>query len=225
MSEREAKPVAPCLICGYDLAGLPEEGHCPECNAPVAGSLHGDILRYSSLLHRRRLVAGTTVLLIVALVDLPVSLIRGLWWAVTFGDGGPHTALVVFGNVWGDCMVVASLVGWWLFTDAEPAWRGHDRLESLRRAIRVLLLTVAAAVLVGSAGASWITLANAANPTGSSMGPWEAFLIPVLVVAGLSMVGTFFVAAVFLRRFCRRIDQASVLRQARRLIWQGRGRR
>ena len=37
----------PCRKCAYNLRGLPSNGTCPECNAPVEISISGDLLRYS----------------------------------------------------------------------------------------------------------------------------------------------------------------------------------
>ncbi len=35
-----------CNNCGYDLRGLPAEGNCPECGAPIAWSTRDDPLRH-----------------------------------------------------------------------------------------------------------------------------------------------------------------------------------
>ncbi|MEQ8316331.1 MAG: hypothetical protein RIE77_10680 [Phycisphaerales bacterium] len=48
----------PCVGCGYDLIGLPEDGACPECGVAIGRSISGDHLFASSKEHRQRLARG-----------------------------------------------------------------------------------------------------------------------------------------------------------------------
>jgi hypothetical protein len=48
----------PCIGCGYDLVGLPEDGACPECGVAIGRSVSGDHLLASSKEHRQRLARG-----------------------------------------------------------------------------------------------------------------------------------------------------------------------
>lgn len=53
----------PCLICGYDICGLPVSGNCPECATAVGYSLRGRQLRFSDLTWVKRLTRGATLLI------------------------------------------------------------------------------------------------------------------------------------------------------------------
>lgn len=48
----------PCIGCGYDLVGLPEDGACPECGVAIGRSVSGDHLFASSKEHRQKLARG-----------------------------------------------------------------------------------------------------------------------------------------------------------------------
>ena len=48
----------PCVGCGYDLVGLPEDGLCPECGVAIGRSISGDHLLASASEHRRLLARG-----------------------------------------------------------------------------------------------------------------------------------------------------------------------
>ncbi|OAB58618.1 hypothetical protein AY599_20025 [Leptolyngbya valderiana BDU 20041] len=48
----------PCIGCGYDLVGLPEDGACPECGVAIGRSISGDHLLASSKDYRRTLARG-----------------------------------------------------------------------------------------------------------------------------------------------------------------------
>ena len=65
----------PCHLCGYDLRAHPQDGRCPECGAPVAESRRVAAIprrpawRDSDPRWRRRMLAGTWVLVLLPLMD------------------------------------------------------------------------------------------------------------------------------------------------------------
>src|SRR5882724_2784588 len=66
----------PCHICGYDLRAHPQEGKCPECGASIAESRRLAAIprrpawRNSDPRWRRRMLAGTWVLVLLPLMDV-----------------------------------------------------------------------------------------------------------------------------------------------------------
>lgn len=60
----------PCLGCAYDLRGLAPTGNCPECNAPIASSVSGNLLRLAPVEWLRDLRSGL-LLLIIATAGVP----------------------------------------------------------------------------------------------------------------------------------------------------------
>lgn len=66
-----------CVACGYNLRGLSRDGRCPECGQPVVLSLRPDLLIYSDIRWRRRLVLGARLVawampLLIALQSLVI---------------------------------------------------------------------------------------------------------------------------------------------------------
>src|SRR5688572_1112554 len=66
----------PCHRCGYDLRAQPPDGICPECEASVAESRRWAAIprrpawRDSDPRWRRRVLAGTWILVLLPLMDL-----------------------------------------------------------------------------------------------------------------------------------------------------------
>jgi hypothetical protein len=73
----------PCHGCGYDLRAHPEEGKCPECGASVAESQRLAAIprrpawRDSDPRWRRRMLAGTWILVLVPLLEV----LQAFGWA------------------------------------------------------------------------------------------------------------------------------------------------
>lgn len=103
----------PCLICGYDLAGLDGEGVCPECASPAGPSVRRNLFELTGVDHGRRVVRG-------------LQLARDAAW------GGLIALAVAMAGVWIDQrplqlaglgIVVAAPMfafGWWLATSPPP---------------------------------------------------------------------------------------------------------
>src|SRR5687768_13503858 len=73
---REMSFDMPCHLCGYDLRAHPRDGKCPECGASVAESRRLAAIprrpawRDSDPRWRRRMLAGTWILVLLPLMDV-----------------------------------------------------------------------------------------------------------------------------------------------------------
>jgi hypothetical protein len=67
----------PCLHCGYDLRGSPQDGRCPECAAPVRRSLvPTDELRHAPARWLRSLSWGTRLVLAMLVAPFAFEQLR-----------------------------------------------------------------------------------------------------------------------------------------------------
>lgn len=150
-----------CLSCGYDLAGLPESGRCPECASPIERSLRGNLLRFASSAYLRTLRTGATLVLVASLLyvfDWIPRLTIGaifLWLGVNLSD-----ALGAALNI---SALAAMLFGWWMLSTPDPAFVGLDDSRDWRVRLRwllpfaatiILCNAIARFVFAGSLGAS-----------------------------------------------------------------------
>ena len=84
---------APCNQCGYDLHGLPLDGHCPECSRPVALSLQGDELRFASTPYLETISKGLKIYFVSSIGLLAAGAIRILvGFAMTLQNASPRLA-------------------------------------------------------------------------------------------------------------------------------------
>lgn len=221
----------PCLVCHYNLQGLPASGVCPECGTPVADSLRGNLLRYSPLPFLRTLRAGISLAFwsVVALVVLRcIEFVTGIFTAATAAFGWAALSQAVFEGL---SLIVSglSLYAWWLFSTPDPALLGQDRAEKARRWLRVGVVAVA-----GSTLASFLlTTAQAAGllPTVVPVAPgpgvpppalpfWPLVIGGAIGLAGFAAWGVqFFATMLYLRHMAMRMLDLELFRMARRNIW------
>jgi hypothetical protein len=217
-----------CLRCGYDLIGLRVDGVCPECGTPVARSLLGDMLRFSSGEYLRTMHQGVFLILASIVLDL-VMIIGGVAVGLVLTAarmGRPGTAVSGVGMVdlagSGLSLVSAamSLGGWWLLSAPDPRSMAMEKGQQARRLIRTMVVISAGATLVTTA----LTLSNkVASPAGGTP-VWSAMAIVILLAGVASFVAwvvKFFAAMAYLRWLSPRIPNEGIFNRARTMMWLG----
>lgn len=157
-----------CVFCASDLAGLPEEGACPECGRSIERSIRGDRLSCAPRAYLRRLSAGTSLVFGGFLVAIAVPWVVMALLGLLSGDGAlvVVAAPIIIAARLGGLLVF--LGGWSLLGTLHPDYV-HDRAAV---AVSVMVRVAAgAAVIVATltAGAGlvgWVH-ADQADPT-----PW-----------------------------------------------------
>ncbi|MBX3317685.1 MAG: hypothetical protein KF902_12585 [Phycisphaeraceae bacterium] len=152
MSTPTAIPSLRCLSCGYDLAGLPESGHCPECGTPIARSLRGNLFRYASPGYVRTLRGGATLALVASLIYIfdwvPKIPLAMIFAALQIGS---MSVLDAFFDI---ATLATMLFGWWMLSTPDPAFVGVDSARDWRVRLRVLLPFASAVILFNAVAGS-----------------------------------------------------------------------
>ncbi|MHC4108753.1 MAG: hypothetical protein ACYSTY_11770, partial [Planctomycetota bacterium] len=141
-TEKAADPVAQsaaplCVKCGYDLSGLDPGGSCPECGAPVAGALRGDLLSAADPSWLRSVHRGVLLLGIGSLI---VVLRLPLLFLIDYAMGDFLDEVRLFWKVWefvtGPMAVALLLLGITDVTILDPRLSLSDQPIGLRRLTR-----------------------------------------------------------------------------------------
>ena len=133
-----------CMICGYNLRGLPVRGACPECGGEVADSCQGDLLKYADpkwvmCIYKGALFIGAafgfffTYFVVGGMVFAAVQ-IAGLQI-----DGWARIAPYLFFTVL-TASVAMALLGVFLITAQEPREYLVEDLAATRRLARAAIL-------------------------------------------------------------------------------------
>ncbi|MHC5023866.1 MAG: hypothetical protein ACYTGG_08130 [Planctomycetota bacterium] len=140
-----------CVDCGYDLRGLPEDGHCPECGTPIARSVGGDRLEYANPAWLARLIAGqalvvwgtglpATILIVWIIIGTGLGIIAGISQVTGIGTGSTLTVLerVVHWCVTGGVVLglILALLGALLLTGQDPRQQLREKRWSTRAMMR-----------------------------------------------------------------------------------------
>lgn len=200
-----------CLACGYSLEGIRSDRECPECGLPVARSLRGKLLRYSSPLYTRQLHLGMLLAEIGTCSLIPVFGINAglLFGASSIGLSERDATMV--GSFCAFGASVVSMIGWWMCSQPDPALSVEDTSKGARKLLRFVLGVEALAgvatfliplVLPASVSAGDI----AESITGASMLVWLV---------------RFVVSLIYLRALALRIPDGVLRRNAGRFLWLG----
>jgi len=132
-----------CRKCGYNLRGLPQNGHCPECGTPIGVSLHGYLLRFSDPRWLLTLRTGINAIL----VSVGIALLAAIVQAFSRGRGGVlHTLVSWAGSI-------VALAGVWLLTMPDPNGLGEQEYGNARKLARVGAIAGLAGSLLSGIGA------------------------------------------------------------------------
>lgn len=216
-----AAPDVPCIRCGYSLLGLPVQGVCPECGAPVAESLRGDRFRYSRPSYVRALHAGAFLVELVSLLWIPLAIIAAIMSGLVRTSFGRGTTLsIVLEGLISGSLIILWCFGWWMLTTRDPVRPDATDLRS-RRLVRALVVVVAAPAIVlpfMDAGVSSFAargLAAAAQGATVVEGLRTVLIWLALVAAAIG----YFTSLAYISAIGPRFPDPSIGRNAVQLMW------
>jgi len=204
----------PCVKCGYDLKGLPEDGVCPECGEAVRNSLSIELLGHLPAEQLRALRRGAGYVqwgVVVFGVSVPLAFMRPA--VLPTGAGWVGAILPVVAHV---ASVVLTAIGWWILTEPRgPWWTGAVRKRG--NLIRMLTITV---VLMDTLRGVLMLAGGDAFPLGAYrnvMGgdPWRIANTGAFFIAGLSGLARFFLSTNLILDYAKRMPSTQLAKQAR----------
>jgi len=221
---------SPCLACGYNLKGLSTFGRCPECGASVERSLRGNLLRFADPDYVKRLHLGAIIVVLSAGIPLVAGVIVIVWQIVFMqflgarAAGMGSEAMRLLAPILEFVGSGIGLLGWWLFSEPDPAQVGEDDGEKTRRWLRVMLVVLIASalgqlVVALLPGASRTLNAAAGNPFASGAGTIMLVLLGVQIVSALVKATMMCIAAMYIRVIAKRIPSPSIESFSKVLVW------
>jgi hypothetical protein len=210
----------PCLACGYNLRGLPRGENCPECGQPIARSLQGNLLRFSSpeyiaTLHRGTIIVQASLILMVIISVAGIIAVFAV--AAAAGPAGANK-VQPYVNAANAVLYAMSLVGWWLLSSADPAFVGSENGATARKVVRatVAINAVGQAVtfIVGVPG-------TAAFLRGKPLTGSDVILLIVSLAAGVAWIVGYFASMRYIGWLAPRFPSERIRDRAKMLMWLG----
>jgi hypothetical protein len=173
-----------CQRCAYNLRGLPRNGRCPECGAPVSVSLQGDLLRFADPAWLAKLSAGARLQSWVLYSFVFISIVIGglFLWFGDFTERPEWGWLRSVGLVGLPAIACGFLFcGTWMVATPNPAMFKSESRFAPRRVLRMSVLAAvlglggSIALVMNASGSivRWL-IALAISPAGavSLVGAW-----------------------------------------------------
>lgn len=212
-----------CIICGYDLSGLPVSGTCPECGTAIERSYRPDRLINRSIQYLEQLRSGLSFVLnaILIWILLFVLNIVGQIALKTAGSSMMTTnGLNLLTQIGTTLVSFASLYGWWKIStpDAQSLTKDMDNKprQILRLSVIVLACTNTLSMLIsfGAFGSMTPTI----NTVSSAI---DLVLLVIWLVATVAWVTKFFAAMLYVRWLASLVPDESLASKAKRFMWLG----
>jgi len=201
-----------CAMCGYNLRGLAHSGHCPECGTPIWRSLLGNMLEFASPGYVASLHRGV-MLILVALIARIILIGLILFAVIATGVGTVSTVTFeIAASLLGLGLSVVSLIGWWLFSEPDPAFVGTDRASRSRFVLRI----AAAVTLVTEFFSVFHDLAMVGGATAGSLIHFGDVMDLLTLIA---TVVVFFATLVYLRWLAPRFPDEDLDKRAVMYMW------
>lgn len=193
----------PCKGCDYNLRGLPPEGECPECGAPVARSLTSNLLRFANPVWLKNVRRGLGLVL--------ASIVSGIVCLAAIVALGCLIRTVEVERTVSLFSFAAGLVGlWgiWLMTVPEPGKAGDSAGYTTPQWTRL-----------------WSIASYVAGFLAMVAGTFRTeffFRVPVMLLeftAGVIGVIAYYFLVVLCGKLASRVPVPSATRRARLLSW------
>ncbi|MFT3683817.1 MAG: hypothetical protein QM783_02635 [Phycisphaerales bacterium] len=205
----------PCVKCSYDLRGLPLDGVCPECGAPVQDSLRGILFAFASPDYRGKIAKGLSLVLTAILLTIVLG-VGSL--VVSFAMGGaPSGRMAVAVASLG--VTAMGILGYWWYTEPDPGYTGLERPNSARQVARIAVMVQAGVQAVQ------LVMMLMSDTVGAATGTAAGFSAVMILSGFLSLlalaawVTQFFAVMQYTRWMATRIPDAFIQRRAATYMW------
>ena len=204
--EDEIELELPCVECGYLLKGLSARGQCPECAAPVARSLEGQLLTAASLSWLNRINRGLSQInaaLLCAILGAFAGAALAMILATLLDDGGRlllDRAVLYFRGLLGAVFIALMILGILNITALEPRLSLSEGTTTLRRCARISGV-LAVALLLSNLILAWV--------------PWAWVTVATDVARGFALLAMVFFGLLYLRHLVVRIPNPKLARNCR----------
>lgn len=125
-----------CRRCNQNLNGLPVDGRCPQCGAPIGMTLNGELLRYAEPSWVRMLRNGCVVML-TGMGAVFLVVVLTIIAVVTTHSQSFTMRISSMGNFFATAIATCGL---WMLTAPQPGLIAEDEFRTTRKVIRIVAI-------------------------------------------------------------------------------------
>lgn len=197
----------PCIACGYELAGIPDDRNCPECGLATEVTRERKTRIPQSLHRTLRLSARSAIL---AIASVPTALLIAALAMLMYGKAGvaPRGTLQAFIAL----ATLATAASCWRLTTPIPVLRGPLDARRCRAALRASLVA-AALVLVGGAA-----ITSRGGLTGT---PADLFPVVYAVLLGIAFAVAHLSLIAYIHWLALAVPSRALRVRTKAAFWQG----